>query len=65
LVTRKLEAVRGALSSLSTELPGSPVEVYDRPAVRLCVQLKRGFDGCDHLQRSTRQPCQNNGPRVR
>jgi hypothetical protein len=30
LVTRKLEAVRGALSSLSTELPGSPVEVYDR-----------------------------------
>jgi len=30
LVTRKLEAVRGALSSLSTEQPGSPVEVYDR-----------------------------------
>lgn len=30
LITRKLEAVRGALSSLSTEQPGSPVEVYDR-----------------------------------
>ena len=30
LVTRKLEAVRGALSSLSTEQPGSPLEAFDR-----------------------------------
>jgi len=30
LITRKLEAVRGALSSLSSEHPSSSVEVYDR-----------------------------------
>lgn len=30
LITRKLEAIRGALSSLETERPGSSVEVYDR-----------------------------------
>jgi flagellar biosynthesis/type III secretory pathway chaperone len=30
LITRKLEAIRGALASLETEQPGSSVEVYDR-----------------------------------
>ena len=30
LITRKLEAIRGALASLEAEQPGSSVEVYDR-----------------------------------
>ena len=40
LITRKLEAIRGALSSLEAEQPGSSVEVYDR--LGQLARFKRG-----------------------
>ncbi len=40
LISRKLEAIRGALSSLEAEQPGSSVEVYDR--LGQMSRLKRG-----------------------
>jgi flagellar biosynthesis/type III secretory pathway chaperone len=43
LITRKLEAVRGALSSLSTEQPGSSVEVYDRLGQLARFHRGRGY----------------------
>ncbi len=40
LISRKLEAIRGALSSLEAEQPGSSVEVYDR--LGQVARFKRG-----------------------
>ena len=40
LISRKLEAIRGALSSLEAEQPGSSVEVYDR--LGQLARFKRG-----------------------
>ncbi len=43
LISRKLEAIRGALSSLQAEQPGSPVEVYDRLGQVARFRRGRGY----------------------
>jgi len=40
LISRKLDAIRGALASLEVEQPGSSVEVYDR--LGQVARFKRG-----------------------
>lgn len=43
LITRKLEAIRGTLSSLAAEQPGSSVEVYDRLGKMARFSRGRGY----------------------
>lgn len=43
LITRKLEAIRGALASLDAEQPGSSVEVYDRLGQMARFNRGRGY----------------------
>ncbi len=43
LISRKLESIRGALSSLQAEEPGSPVEVYDRLGQVARFRRGRGY----------------------
>lgn len=43
LITRKLEAIRGALASLEAEQPGSSVEVYDRLGQMARFKRGRGY----------------------
>lgn len=43
LITRKLEAIRGTLSSLQAEQPGSSVEVYDRLGQMSRFSRGRGY----------------------
>ena len=43
LITRKLETIRGTLSSLAAEQPGSSVEVYDRLGQMARFSRGRGY----------------------
>jgi flagellar biosynthesis/type III secretory pathway chaperone len=44
LITRKIDAIRGALQSLQVEDPSSSVEIYDRLGKVSRVRRGRGYN---------------------